>query len=76
MRLRKNRLKLQRQSFILRFGSSEGILQDGGREFENDLFHSLNKTFGISRLCATPYHPMTNGLVEWMNSTLIQKLLT
>ena len=40
--------------FILRFGSPEIILHDQGREFEIELFHYLNKTFGISRLCATP----------------------
>ena len=62
--------------FILRFGSPESILHDQGREFENELFCSLNKTFGISRLHTTPYHPMTNGLVERMNSTLIQMLQT
>ena len=62
--------------FILRFGSPESILHDQCLEFENELFCSLNKTFGISRLDTTPYHPMTNGLVERMNSTLIQMLQT
>ena len=62
--------------FILRFGSPESILHDQGRESENELFCSLNKIFGISRLHTTPYHPMTNGLVERMNSTLIQMLQT
>ena len=62
--------------FILRLGSPERILQDQGREFENDLFRNLNKTFGISKLPSTPYQPMTNGLVEWMNLTLIQMLRT
>ena len=62
--------------FILRFGSPERILHGQGREFENELFRNLNKTFGISRLSTTPYHPMTNGLMEQMNSTLIQMLRT
>ena len=58
------------------FGSPERILHDQGREFENELFCNLNKTFGMSRLSTTPYHPMTNGLAKWMNSTLIQMLRT
>ena len=45
--------------FILRFGSPERILNDQDREFENELFHDLNKTFGIARLRTTPYHPIT-----------------
>ena len=60
----------------LRFGSPERILQDQGRERENKLFYIFHKTFGISRLCTTPYHLLTNGLVEWMNSTLTQMLRT
>ena len=60
--------------FILCFGSPERILHDLRREFENELLRNLNKTFGISRLRTTPYHPMTNGLVERISSTLIQML--
>ena len=80
MRLRKNKIEVQRQNFyndfILRFGSLERILDDQGQEFENELFPNLSKTFGISRLHTTPYHPMTNGLVEWINSILMQTLQT
>ena len=60
--------------FILCFGNPERILHDQGQEFENELFRNLNKTFGISRLRTTPCHPMTNGLVERMYSTLIRML--
>ena len=63
-------------NFILNFGSPERILHDQGPEFKNELFRNLNKTFGISKLHTTPYYPMTNGLVEQMNSTLIQMLRT
>ena len=67
--------KLYNDSF-LRFGTPQRILHDQGREFEDELFRNLNKTFGISRLRTTLYHPMTNGLVERVNSTLIQMLRT
>lgn len=59
--------------FFLRFGSSEMIFHDQSQEFKNELFHNLNKIFGISKLPNTPYHPTTNG-VERMNSSLIQML--
>ena len=62
--------------FILSFGSPERILHDQGQEFENEFCHNLNETFLISRLHTTPYNPMINGLVERMNSTLIQMLRT
>ena len=77
MQLPTNQLKLGYQSFTMTFfydfGSSEMIFYDQGREFKNELFHNLNKIFGISRLPNTPYHPTTNG-VERVNSTLIQML--
>ena len=62
--------------FVLKFGLPGKILHDQGREWENKLFDDLRKLSGVHDLRTTPYHPQTNGLVERMNSTVLQMLRT
>ena len=62
--------------FVLKFGTPNRILHDQGKEFENKLFDELEKHFEIKRCRTTSYHSMCNGIVERLNSTVIQMLRT
>ena len=62
--------------FFLRFGFPGKILHDQGREFENELFHELERLSGIKRLHTTPYQAMSNGKVERFNRSLLSMLRT
>lgn len=62
--------------FALKFGFSEKIHHDMGREFENHLMDQLQEVCGVRGSHTTPYHPMGNGQVERFNRTLLSMLRT
>lgn len=50
--------------WITRYGCPLKLTSDQGRQFESSLFSSLMKILGIKKIRTTPYHPISNGLIE------------
>ena len=53
-----------------RVGIPREILSDNGRQFTSQLMGELHKLLGVKPLFASPYHPMGNGRIERLHSTL------
>eukprot|EP00731_Ephydatia_muelleri_P002477 Em0001g2477a len=60
--------------FISWFGAQTHLHTDQGRSFESSLIKEISRLMGIVKTRTTPYHPQSDGLIEWFNRTLLSML--
>ncbi|XP_042866107.1 uncharacterized protein LOC122249376 [Penaeus japonicus] len=53
-----------------RLGIPEEVIHDQGTQFMSDCMSEVCRLLSLKQLPTTPYHPMSNGLVEKFNGTL------
>lgn len=58
----------------LRFSPPQYLLSDRGANFLSQVVAEACRLIGTSRLNTSAYHPMTDGLVEKLNGTLVKSL--
>ena len=62
--------------FFFRFSPPARLHSDQGRNFEADVNAEICKILHIMKTRTTPYHPQSDGLVEWFNQTLLSMFST
>ena len=60
---------------LCRYGCTEIVISDQGREFVNKVNRRLFEHFKTEHRVSTAYHPQTFGLVERYNQTLQHSLV-
>ena len=62
--------KIFAEGFICRHGCPKKVISDRGTQFTSEVFRELCKTFKVTKLYTTPYHPQTNGVCERFNRVI------
>ena len=60
--------------FMLQFGILDRTLHNQGGEFEIKLSKELEESLCVKHCQTNLYHSMCNGMVKWMDSTLLWML--
>ena len=60
--------------FISRFGAPSHLHTDQGRSFELSLIKEICRLMWSVKTRTTPYHPQSDGMIEWFNRTLLSML--
>ncbi|CAF0997117.1 unnamed protein product [Brachionus calyciflorus] len=61
-------------NYISLFGPFEELLSDHGREFCNQILDKLKNNIGFRHITTSAFNPLTNGITERFNQTLIEAL--
>lgn len=69
-------VKILKDHIFTVVGSLEQLHSDQGCNFESHILAALCKAFKITKSRTTPYQPMGDGLLKWMNRTLLNLLRT
>jgi len=64
------------QEFISRFGVPKYLHTDQGRNFEAGLIKEICSLLDIKKTRTSPYHPQSDGMIEWFNRTILNMLST
>lgn len=62
------------EDLYCQFGPPVEFLTDNGIQFDNQAFTKFCSLVNAHHKFSAPYHPQTNGLVEWFNGTLMTGL--
>jgi len=62
------------EELIKLFAQVQNILTDQGSNFTSKLLMELYRLLRVKAILTSPYHPQTDGLVEWFNQTLKRML--
>lgn len=62
------------EEIVARHGVPEQLLSDRGQNFLSELVSAVCELLGIEKLNTSGYHPQTDGMVEKLNSTIINML--
>ena len=62
--------------FFFRFSVPELLHSDQRRQFESAIIKEVTRLLQINKICTTPYHPQSDGLVERFNRILLSMLAT
>lgn len=60
-------IKMFKNNIFPRFSVPRLVISDRGSHFISRIFEELLQKYGVRHRIATPYHPQTNGQVEFSN---------